>query len=267
MKFSEDGPCSKLVGSSYLLKYDATIQPLRYDNDQTKRNYINELSDVNGHLAQCVHVGAHVRFGVDARDICRSLRHGENMMYSPELLPQKFDRIIFPFPRSSLKKFKPEEEMPLIRGLMESARHELTPTGEIHLILHTNKAGINQFDIWHIRDIVEQAGYIWRGCLPFNWKLLPPYRPKDVTSKNWTPFEPMIHVFTPRNSKWNVKQRLWRDEKEVEMRNWKRMSKVPESPPYSDPSKIDWAALKKKYQKLFSKNKKSKPKAVVDLTK
>jgi hypothetical protein len=72
-KLCRDGPCSKLVGSSYLLKVDATMQPLRYDDDQTKRNYINERSDVNTNLAHCVSVGTHVRFGVDALDIHRIL--------------------------------------------------------------------------------------------------------------------------------------------------------------------------------------------------
>ena len=43
-------------------------------------------------------------------------RQGENIMYNPEVLPEKFDRIIFPFPRSSLRKFTPEAETPLIKG-------------------------------------------------------------------------------------------------------------------------------------------------------
>ena len=40
-------------------------------------------------------------------------RQGENIMYNPEVLPQKFDRIVFPFPRSSLRKFTPDQKQKL----------------------------------------------------------------------------------------------------------------------------------------------------------
>lgn len=49
---------------------------------------------------------------------------------------------------------------------------------------------------------------------------MPPYHPKDVKSSKWTPFEPMIHVFTPIKSEWKPKDRSWvlNDEKERKAR-------------------------------------------------
>ena len=94
-------------------------------------------------------------------------------------------------------------------------------------------------------------GLVWRGCVPFNWKLVPPYHPKDVTSKNWTPFEPMIHIFTPKKSKWSLKKRLWREGKRIEKQKRKNLTIIPERPEYSDPSKINWELLKIKFSKIF----------------
>lgn len=115
-----------------------------------------------------------------------------------------------------------------MNGFFRSCAKELTPIGEFHLILHTNKGGINQFDIWGIRELAENNNCIWRAAVPFNWRGMPPYHPKDVTSQNWTPFEPIIYIFTPKGSVWKPEKRAWRPKKEEEM---KLMKNVTECPP------------------------------------
>jgi len=98
----------------------------------------------------------------------------------------------------------------LIRGTFRSAAKELHPKGELHIIMHTSRQGVAQFDLWSIRDIAESENMIWRAALPFDPKKLPAYQPKDVTGTPWRPFEPRIHVFTPMYSEWRPENRLWR---------------------------------------------------------
>lgn len=68
---------------------------------------------------------------------------------------------------------------------------------------------------------------VWRSSLPFDWQLISPYHPKDVTGQNWNPSESFIYVFTPKikkSSKWNSKmeERKWRSrdvEEEILLKN------------------------------------------------
>jgi len=213
------GSCTNLVGSSYMLKqgYGPMPQVGTVNFDPKKRQFLNEQTGVTWILTELVyHQGAHVRFGVDARNITQTLRQGQNRPEA-DVLPKKFDRIIFPFPRSSLRKFSKSQDTDLIGGTLRSAQQELAPDGELHMILHTSKAGLNQFDLWGVRELAEATGMVWRATLPFDWHLIPPYHPKDVTGQNWNPFEPLVVVFTPKaKSKndhrwtWKVGDRRWR---------------------------------------------------------
>merc|ERR1719263_1794984 len=144
------GSCRNLVGSSYMLKqgYGPMLQLGSSTNfDSKKRRFLNEHTGVTWVLTELVyHQGAHVRFGVDARNLTQTLRYNQNLLES-NVLPKKFDRIIFPFPRASSRKFSKYQDTDLIEGTFRSAKGELATNGELHLILHTSKTGLNQFDL------------------------------------------------------------------------------------------------------------------------
>jgi len=224
-----------LVGTSFLEKADVprNIMPPNFQMSPLKPTFINENSDVNHNLLTITESGAHVRFGVDARAINQTLRQGENAFCSPHALPRKFDRIIFPFPRASLKRTNWSEENALLHGLFLSSKRELTNNGELHMILHNSKLGINQFDMWGIRELAEDCGYVWRASLPFNFRLIPPYYPKDVSSNKWTPFEASIHVFTVKDSGWKPEKRLWRSAPSKETKLAKNLENCPPSKKYA----------------------------------
>jgi len=236
LQLNGQGPLSNLVGTSFLEKADVprNLFPPNFQHDPRKRTFINENSDVNHNLLKITGLGAHVRFGVDARQIDETLRQGENAFCSPHALPMKLDRIIFPFPRASLKRTNWNEENQLLRGLFMSSKRELTSNGELHLILHTSKLGINQFDMWGVRQLAEACGFVWRSSLPFNFRLLAPYYPKDVESNRWTPFEASIQIFTPKNNGFRVEKRLWREPPAKEQKKVKRLKVCPKDKKYAD---------------------------------
>jgi len=133
----------------------------------------------------------------------------------------------------------------MIRGTLKSARSLLTKTGELHLIIHTNKLGINQFDVWGLRQIVEDENFVWRASLPFGWRLLHPYAPKNVEGKPWTPSHPQIVILTPRNSGWKVEKRCWRPGSEQENVLLNNMKQEPLSATYTDPKTFDFQTYRK----------------------
>jgi len=97
-----------------------------------------------------------------------------------------------------------------MRGTFRSAQKLLTTTGELHIIMHTARQGVAQFDRWNIRDLAEQENLVWRAALPFDPAKMPAYNPKDVTGTPWRPYEPRVHVFTPKYSEWRPESRSWR---------------------------------------------------------
>merc|ERR1712059_16681 len=88
-------------------------------------------------------------------------------------------------------------DVELIRETLRSGSKCLTPEGEIHIIVHFARNGINQFDLWCMHETAEMAGFCWRGGVPINWKDLTAYHPKDVTGKDWTPTCCYLLIFTP----------------------------------------------------------------------
>jgi len=242
-RFNEISPgsCTNLVGTSYMLKqgYGPQLKPNQMNYDPKKRQFLNEQTGVTWVLTELVyHQGAHVRFGIDARNLKTTLRTGQNMIEA-QVLPKKFDRLIFPFPRSSLRKFSKTQDTDLISGTFRACQQELAPDGELHLILHTSKAGLAQFDLWGVREIAEANGMVWRAVLPFDWHCIPPYHPKDVTGQNWNPFEPLIYVFTPKQRKqtdfwkWKVENRNWRPHETQEVLLLKNLINMPERGQYT----------------------------------
>lgn len=193
------GDCRcQVVGSSYMLKrghgQNAAIK-MRVTGDLSRR-FLNEGNgSLESNLNEITGNGGLVRFGVDAKDLQGSMMKPAREQRVP--LPQKFDRIIFPFPRASLKKYDRKLDPELIRETLVSGSKELTPTGEIHIIVHFARNGINQFDLWCMRDTAEEEGFVWRAGLPIDWKDLEAYHPKDVTGKDWTPTCCYLLVFTP----------------------------------------------------------------------
>lgn len=108
-----------------------------------------------------------------------------------------------------------------------------------------SKAGLSQFDLWGVRELSEQTGMTWRATLPFDWTCIPPYHPKDVTGQNWNPFESLLCIFTPKNTKknghrwnWNLKNRRWRPPDQLEERLLRNITQIPEHGPYTDPKNL-----------------------------
>lgn len=197
------GDCRcQVVGSSYMLKRGHGQNPsikMRVTGDLSRR-FLNENNGaLESNLNEITGNGGLVRFGVDAKDLEGSLMKPARDQRVP--LPQKFDRIIFPFPRASLKKYDRKLDPELIRETLVSGSKQLTPSGEIHIIVHFARNGINQFDLWCMRDTAEEKGFVWRAGLPIDWKDLEAYHPKDVTGKDWTPTCCYLLVFTPAKTK------------------------------------------------------------------
>jgi len=196
------GNCkSRVVGTSYMLKWGHGMAPGQWNQDQRKRQFLNEMDGfLDATLDECVNRGAIVRFGVDARDIQRTLM--EPSRKAGMAVPNKFDRILFPFPRSSLRLFDAKEDPELIMGTLACCQHELADGGEIHIIMHMARNGLSQFDFWQLRDWVEDTGCVWRGCFPLDYRNFIYYQPKDVTGKPWRPATCMCHIFSPKGMKW-----------------------------------------------------------------
>lgn len=214
-----------IIGTSYLCRKGPTKsvygpQPEYVVNNPVFRQFLDE--GPNGELFNILHEiwrrKGRTFHGVDCRQITKTLRSQPGAEE-----PAKFDRILFPFPRASLRKYDADLDDDLIGGLFSSAQKELSPEGELHIILHTNKDYMDQFDLWGIRDLAEQQGMIWRAALPFEWRTIPPYHPKDVKNNQWRPFVATIHVFTPRDTQWDPRKRAWRPRGE----NWDRENGLP----------------------------------------
>lgn len=199
-----------LIGSSYMLKWGEGKPPPTWNLDPRKRQFLNEqVRLLDPALDEIVERGGQCRFGVDARNLKETLNGADLTKWAKPFDPDtKFDRIIFPFPRASLSRFDPVQDSDLIRGTFRSCQENLTKRGELHLILHTSRQAIAQFDLWSIRELAEQENMVWRGSFPFDPKKMPRYQPKDVTGTPWRPFEPMINVFTPIGTEWRPEHLL-----------------------------------------------------------
>merc|ERR1711879_730597 len=193
-----------LIGSSYMLKWGEGKPPPTWNLDARKRQFLNEQQKLlDPTLDEIKERGGQARFGVDARNIAASLTASADTKWArPIQKMMKFDRIVFPFPRSSLSRFDRVEDTDLMRGLFLSAQKNLTPNGELHVILHTSRQALNQFDLWCVRELAEQENMRWVTSLPFDPKKMPRYQPKDVTGTPWRPFEPMLNIFVGRYSDW-----------------------------------------------------------------
>lgn len=127
-----------IVGTSYLCRRGPTKsvygpQPEYVVNDPIFRQFLDE--GPNGELFNILHEiwrrKGRTFHGVDCRKITETLRSQLGAD------PPKFDRILFPFPRASLRKYDEDLDNDLIGGLFRSAQQELSPVGELHIILHT----------------------------------------------------------------------------------------------------------------------------------
>ena len=86
---------------------------------------------------------------------------------------------------------------------------------------------------------------VWRATLPFDWRSIPPYHPKDVTGQNWNPFESLLCIFTPKNTKknghrwkWNLRNRRWRPPPQEEKKLARNLIELPERPKCTDPKEL-----------------------------
>jgi len=203
---------STIVGTSYMLKWGLGKPPPSWNSNPRIRQFLNEsLRKLDPTLDEIIERGGYCRFGVDARKLETTLFGAKHVgKWCGDFPKSKFDRIIFPFPRASLTRFDRVADTDLIRGTFRSAQKMLVPHGELHVILHTSRQGVAQFDLWSIRALAEEEDLVWRAAIPFDPKKMPAYNPKDVTGKPWRPYEPRIHVFTSRFSAWTPDQRAWR---------------------------------------------------------
>jgi len=203
---------STIVGTSYMLKWGLGKPPPSWNSNPRIRQFLNESQrKLDPTLDEIIERGGYCRFGVDARNLEATLFGDKHVgKWCGDLKKSKFDRIIFPFPRASLTRFDRVADTDLIRGTFRSAQKMLVPHGELHVILHTSRQGVAQFDLWSIRALAEEEDLVWRAAIPFDPKKMPAYNPKDVTGKPWRPYEPRIHVFTSRFSAWTPEQRAWR---------------------------------------------------------
>jgi len=203
---------STIIGTSYMRKWGHGKPPPSWNSDPKKRQFLNEsVRKLEPTLNEIVERGGYCRFGVDARDLEKTLYSKDHAgKWCGKLSKMKFDRVIFPFPRASLNRFDRVDDTDLMRGTFRSAQKMLNPTGELHIIMHTSREGVAQLDRWNIRDLAEEENLVWRAALPFDPKKMPAYNPKDVTGTPWRPYEPRIHVFTPINSEWRPEYRSWR---------------------------------------------------------
>jgi len=203
---------STIVGTSYMLKWGLGKPPPSWNSNPRKRQFLNEsVRKLDPTLDEIIERGGHCRFGVDARNLESTLFGDKHVgKWCGDIPKSKFDRIVFPFPRASLTRFDRVADTDLIRGTFRSAQKMLVPNGELHLILHTSRQGVAQFDLWSIRSLAETEDLVWRAAIPFDPGKMPAYNPKDVTGKPWRPYEPRIHVFTSRFSAWVPKARAWR---------------------------------------------------------
>jgi len=203
---------SLIVGTSYMRKWGYGKPPPSWNSDPRKRQFLNEsIRKLDPTLDEILERGGFCRFGVDARNLEATLFNKEHIgKWSGKFSKTLFDRVIFPFPRASLSRFDRVDDTDLMRGTFRSAQKLLNPGGELHVIMHTSRQGVAQFDLWNIRDLAEEENLVWRAALPFDPKKMPAYNPKDVTGTPWRPFEPRIHVFTPKHSDWRPESRSWR---------------------------------------------------------
>lgn len=203
---------SIIIGTSYMRKWGLGKPPPSWNNNPRKRQFLNEaVRKLDPTLDEISERGGYCRFGVDARNLENTIFADHHVGKWCGKIPKvKFDRIIFPFPRASLSRFHRVEDTDLMRGTFRSCQKMLTPGGELHLILHTSRQGVAQLDLWGVRDLAEDENMVWRAALPFDPKKMPAYNPKDVTGTPWRPYEPRVHVFTPRHSEWRPESRAWR---------------------------------------------------------
>jgi len=203
---------STIIGTSYMRKWGHGKPPPSWNSDPKKRQFLNEsLQKLDPTLDEIVERGGYCRFGVDARNLEATLFNKDHTgKWCGKLKNMKFDRIIFPFPRASLNRFDRVDDTDLMRGTFRSTQKMLNSTGELHIIMHTSRQGVAQLDLWKIRDLAEEENLVWRAALPFDPKKMPAYNPKDVTGRPWRPFEPRVHVFTPKYSDWRPEYRCWR---------------------------------------------------------
>jgi len=203
---------SIIIGTSYMRKWGLGKPPPSWNSNPRKRQFLNEsVRKLDPTLDEIIERGGFCRFGVDARNLEATLFNKEHVGKWCGKIPRtKFDRIIFPFPRASLSRFDRRDDTDLMRGTFRSSQKLLNPTGELHIIMHTSRQGVAQFDLWSIRDLAEEENLVWRASLPFDPKKMPAYNPKDVTGTPWRPYEPRVHVFTPKYSAWRPETRAWR---------------------------------------------------------
>jgi len=203
---------STIIGTSYMRKWGHGKPPPSWNSDPKKRQFLNEsLQKLDPTLDEIVERGGYCRFGVDARNLEATLFNSEHSgKWCGKFKKMKFDRVIFPFPRASLNRFDRVDDTDLMRGTFRSTQKVLNSTGELHIIMHTSRQGVSQLDLWKIRDLAEEEDLVWRAALPFDPKKMPAYNPKDVTGRPWRPYEPRVHVFTPRYSDWRPEHRSWR---------------------------------------------------------
>merc|ERR1712216_732923 len=165
-----------VVGTSYMMR---SADCDKRDTDVTRER----LSELNGQLQrnldELTRLGARYMHGVDATKLDETL--------ITRGIADKYDRIIFPFPRASLRVGVTKESNDLMQGFFKNAAEQLKPGGEIHTILHINATSFAQFDYWSIRDCAEAVNIEWVGAVPFDFKRLRGYQPRDMAGRAWTP--------------------------------------------------------------------------------
>ena len=185
-----------IIGTSYLKAYNPmSTEPEQYPSDDGIRaNYFRwTLPSHEGvleyNLMLLKQYNATIGHGIDGTKLYESLNN--NNLYNG-----RFDIIVFPFPRASLKRGLDFRNSTLIQGFFNSVRinkeHILYPNSQIQLIILEN-----QFNEWDITNIAAENGFIlkWRSCVDFN--LLKGYQPRELSGKKWNPEKnnPRLLVF------------------------------------------------------------------------
>eukprot|EP00485_Elphidium_margaritaceum_P013116 CAMPEP_0202694576 /NCGR_PEP_ID=MMETSP1385-20130828/8401_1 /ASSEMBLY_ACC=CAM_ASM_000861 /TAXON_ID=933848 /ORGANISM="Elphidium margaritaceum" /LENGTH=697 /DNA_ID=CAMNT_0049350445 /DNA_START=418 /DNA_END=2511 /DNA_ORIENTATION=+ len=185
-----------VVGTSYLGAYDATsTEPEEHPADDGLRaNYFRRtLPSHNNKLEYNLQLlkssGARVAHSIDATKLLECLS-----AVQPPLYCGPFDIIVFPFPRASLKRGTDFRNSTLIQGffyeLNRNREKLLYAMSQVQMIILDN-----QFKEWDIANIAKENGWTlrWRCCV--NFASLPPYQPRELSGKAWSPKDARLLVF------------------------------------------------------------------------
>eukprot|EP01084_Bolivina_argentea_P011640 21761_1 len=181
--------------------------------------------------------GCIVKFKVDAINLESSLIQAG--------VDQKYDRIIFTFPRSS-KLNNDEKNRQFIIQLCENAIKCLKePNGQLHLLLHFNEKHLqSQYHHWKISEINDwiQINQLQFDMETIQKRIFPGYQPKTENGKKWKPRLPVMCLMKPDFEVLHKRARQKQIQSDFEMA-W-LMSSYQQSPENDDNVSLSLSKLK-----------------------